>query len=899
MHRLAPLLALLTLLPAPAGARPGPSRTPARALPRATALERTDPGGTPGPGGGIESVCGTRVGGAAELVREHAARNDLEPLPTPHSIDTGGIAVLEDDGTFFYSGPGGHPVADMAAIGQSFYRTHGDDYDCLAVFLSTGLTTWLGSATSISAAYVVRNDTQGIGLDLYDIGTNFGSPARLQWMLSMNGLGLFPSDPYADISGDGFSTLDVICHEFGHRWLAYVLVDSVGTLSTALLGRAYQHWSFFFDSDSSYMEGCDWANPAPDSFYTDGIAATYGNLDLYLMGLRSKADTPSFFTINDETDYNPPGTYVPWTGPFVGLGCHARAYFWTVDNVEAANGVRVPDAASAPHNFRVAFVLVTARGTDPTSADLAKLGNLRALFPPTFATSTQGLGSIDVTLLSRAGRVVIDHVPVPDRTNPAAPVPVGARITIDPGGIPLSVDPTSPRVYYRFGTSGPFASAALGPTANPDSFGTALPPPGADGIAQYYLYAASDSSGIDATDPPAGASAPYQFAVGPDLTPPVIVHVPVAAQGEARMPVTLLARVTDNSGLDSVSVWWDLDGGPMSQVMAAPVGQDSFAVTLGAGVPHGHYLDYYFEARDSSGNVARTLNLGAGGIPLRLDVGTNWIFDFENGAGGFYDTGGDYSVRDAWHLTRESSSPSGGTAWKCGAAAPEPYPVHLDAMLYAPTILSLAPGALLQFDHHYDLEENDPTHAWDGARVEGEIYGSGNWITLVPVAGYPATFMSTAAFLPGAPCWSGSSGWRTDVLDLSPLAPGPALVRFRMLADDFVGFDGWTIDHVQMFFPSATNGVAGTPGPGFGAPWPNPARDHVSLALTLEHAGQVRWSLFDLAGRRVATLGGGAFPAGPAQLRAEIPSGLPDGLYFSRLEVPGRSPLVQRLARVR
>jgi hypothetical protein len=850
-------------------------------------------GGRPG---AVESICGTRNASAADLIREHVARTDLVlPQPTPHSIDTGGIAVLEDDGTFFYIGQRGYPIADLAAIGESFYRTHGDDYDCLAIYLSSGLSTFLGSPTAISAAYVLRNDTRGIGLDLFDVGTSFGSGSRLQWMLSMNGLDRFPSDPYADISGDSFSTLDVLCHEFGHRWLSYVLVDSLGTPSTALLGRDLQHWSFFFDSDSSYMEGCDWANPAPDSFYTDGVSATFGNLDLYLMGLRSSADTPPFFTIHDQTNYNPPGIYVPWTGPFVGLGCHARAHSWTVSDVEAANGVRVPDASTAPHAFRVAFVLVTARGTDPTAADLAKLGNLRALFPPTFAASTQGLGSIDATLLSHAGRVTIAHVPVHDRTDPGTPVPVGARVAIDPGGIPLKLDLSSLRVYYRSGTSGPFAAAPLAATASADSFGASLPPAGADGVVQYYLYAASDSVGIDATDPPAGAAAPYSFTVGPDLTSPAIVHVPISTQGDARMPVKLLARVTDNAALDSVWVWWDRDGGPMSRVPATSVGRDSFAVTLGAG--RGHYLEYYFEARDSSGNLARTLS--AGTTPLRLDVGADLDFDFENGDDGFLHGYGTYGHHDPWHLTQESSSPPGGTAWKCGSVAPSPYPDYLDAALYTPWIPVVEPGTVLSFDHHFDLEENDPAHAWDGARVEGQL-NSGPWITLYPQAGYPAMFVVSAAPYLGAPCWTGSSGgWRTDAVDLSPLAPGPARVRFRMQADEFVGYDGWTIDRLRVHFPGGSSGVGDVTGPLAGVPWPNPARDHVTLGLTLDRPAAVSWSLYDLAGRRVAVLAGGAFPVGRSQLRAEIPGALPDGLYFSRLEIPGRAPRVQRLVRIR
>src|SRR5689334_21770358 len=106
----------------------------------------------------------------------------------------------------------------------------------------------------------------------------------------MNGLQKYPSDPDASIGGgnDTFSTMDVIAHEFAHRWLAYTFVDSAGSPSPALLGRDYQHWNFFFDADSSFMEGCDWAIVRPDSFETDGVSSTFGALDQYLMGMRTR-----------------------------------------------------------------------------------------------------------------------------------------------------------------------------------------------------------------------------------------------------------------------------------------------------------------------------------------------------------------------------------------------------------------------------------------------------------------------------------------------------------------------------------------------------------------------------------------------------------------------------------
>ena len=51
------------------------------------------------------------------------------------------------------------------------------------------------------------------------------------------------------------------------------------------------------------------------------------------------------------------------------MGCRGRATWWHVSDIEAVNGPRAPDAASAPHAFRMAVVLVTARGTARGTTD--------------------------------------------------------------------------------------------------------------------------------------------------------------------------------------------------------------------------------------------------------------------------------------------------------------------------------------------------------------------------------------------------------------------------------------------------------------------------------------------------------------------------------------------------
>jgi hypothetical protein len=871
--------ALVIMLAVPAAAAPPPhvAPHPARFQPEVR----------------IGRVCGAGLQDAGALLQAHLARAASAVQPTTFSIDHDHVAVLEDDGTFFYTNKGGGVIADPTAIAQAFYRTHGDDYDHLAIYLASGLTTYLGSPTALAASFPLRNATLGIGLSAFDVGAGFGSPARLEDILSMNGLHRYLDDPWATTDADSFTALDFLGHEFGHRWLAYIFIDSAGFASNALLGRDEQHWSFFADVDGSIMEGSDWAQVAPDSFRTVGVTTGYGRLDQYLMGLRPATAIDSFFTLDAPTAFDPAGAYDRTTDPFVGLGCRAQPNRWTIDNVVAENGPRVPDAASAPHAFRCAVILVTPHGSDATAHDLAKADSIARGFERYFPVATSGLGTVRTDLDSHPGTVCFSHAPLPD-IETSAPRTVAARVFVSQGSAPTALDPVSVRVFLRSPPPGPYTPIAMTEVA-PDSFEATLPALPGGATAQYYLSAA-DTAGNTVTDPPGGAAAPFTYHVGADLTPPTVVHAPVPRQGAARMPQRLLARVTDNLGVDSVWVEASVDGAAPVGVAVSPAGRDSFAAPVGAGLAAGHWVAYRFVARDR----AAAHNQGYSNPAFdTLRVQQDWTDEFENGDDGFTHALYWFSYRDAWHLSQRESSPPGGTAWVCGRDDSLPYPPHLDANLYTPAIAGITAGTRLQFDHRYDLEEQEGTGAWDGARLEISVNG-GAWQVLTPVAGYDHEFLiNDNPFQRGTPCWSGGSGgWRTDVADLSPYAPGPVRVRFRMLADDLVGYRGWTVDRIRLIYGGSSS-VPVTAAPlELSAPWPNPARDAVHLSGALPHAGRLRWALYDVGGRSVGVLWQGAVRAGAFAITGAVPH-VRAGLYFGRVEVDGRLTAAQRIAVVK
>ncbi len=210
-------------------------------------------------------------------------------------------------------------------------------------------------------------------------------------------------------------------------------------------------------------------------------------------------------------------------------------------------------------------------------------------------------------------------------------------------------------------------------------------------------------------------------------------------------------------------------------------------------------------------------------------------------------------------------------------------------------------GTSLHFDHRYGLENRDDHFAWDGARLEISV-SNGPWQVLTPAAGYSHVFyVNSNPFQRDTPCWSGvSSGWRRETVDLSPYAPGPVRIRFRMLADDFVGGLGWLVDRVRITYPGSTTSVsAGARPAAIGLPWPNPVRGALRQSVVLARPSRGEWAMFDLGGRRVATLWRGTIGAGGFELSATVPASLPDGLYFTRLALDGREERADRVAVIR
>lgn len=271
---------------------------------------------------------------------------------------------------------------DFVALSRKFYQSHGDDFDQLVVFANARTT----NRGVFAFEFTVANEVAGIGVDIYDSSRDFGSGGRLRSIVNMDALFKYPDDPRQKFLGEN-NTLSILGQECGHRWLAYMEFRDGVTNSSELLGRDEAHWSFFFDSDASNMEGNDISDLGNGAFRTVGAVSQYGPLDQYAMGLRLPSEVPSMFFVRGANGS-------PEDPPRIGVDFRGTRKDVRIEDVVAAMGPRQPSASTAQKSFRGAFVYVVTQARE-TSEELAKLERIRSGWETYFSDSTGRRGTMN------------------------------------------------------------------------------------------------------------------------------------------------------------------------------------------------------------------------------------------------------------------------------------------------------------------------------------------------------------------------------------------------------------------------------------------------------------------------------------------------------------------------
>jgi hypothetical protein len=268
---------------------------------------------------------------------------------------------------------------DTFAVSKKFYSNHPDNYDQILLWTDQPL---------IRGAFAyelnIANEVHGIGQDIFDISTLTGSAGRLRSLVMMDWLGKYPEDPATKFLGEN-NTLSVMGQEVGHRWLAYVSFrDRTGATSGALLGRDDAHWSFFFDSDASVMEGNDIEDLGGGSFRTTDAVKRYSRLDQYMMGLIPPGSVPTFFYVE-----SPNSTHTRADAPQIGVSFTGTRRDVLIDDVIAVNGLRTPGSNDTSKIHRQAFIYIVSSGRTLDSGQVAKLDKIRTAWEAFFLQATE------------------------------------------------------------------------------------------------------------------------------------------------------------------------------------------------------------------------------------------------------------------------------------------------------------------------------------------------------------------------------------------------------------------------------------------------------------------------------------------------------------------------------
>jgi hypothetical protein len=295
------------------------------------------------------------------------------------------------------SGSGGGAIAerfaqassiDTFAVARKFYATHPDNYDQILLWTDQPLIR-----DAFAYELTLANDIRGIGQEIYNTARLAGSAGRLSSLVVMDWLGKYPEDPGQKFLGEN-TTLSVIGQEVGHRWLAYVeFRDRTGTRSKALLGRDDAHWSFFFDSDASVMEGNDIEDLGGGQFRTVDAVRRYSRLDQYMMGLIPAGSVPTFFYVE-----NPVSTKSRSDAPSIGVSFTGTRRDVLVEDIIAVNGPRIPSPADSPKVQRQAFIYIVSNGRSTDAAQVAKLDRIRDQWVTFFRLGTENRMTADTRL---------------------------------------------------------------------------------------------------------------------------------------------------------------------------------------------------------------------------------------------------------------------------------------------------------------------------------------------------------------------------------------------------------------------------------------------------------------------------------------------------------------------
>ena len=251
----------------------------------------------------------------------------------------------------------------VSSFSSSFYAYFHDDFDFLIIVYNLSTFNVVGGGLFIK----VKNEVSGIGLPMFSSDRVWGSEGALR--------GISIVEAIEDISGG------VLLHELTHEWGNSILpmVHEIGahwgfSSANGVLG-GFNIADLVDHGDGRYSAG----RFSPTGYNPGSTFAPYygfGQIELYFAGLLPPEEVPDLWVAEDGK----------WLDEYTDDGhllfTASKVRMYTIEDIIAEHGPRIPDYTHSQRDFRVATILLIDEDRplyehqlDKVSSDIAQFSH--------------------------------------------------------------------------------------------------------------------------------------------------------------------------------------------------------------------------------------------------------------------------------------------------------------------------------------------------------------------------------------------------------------------------------------------------------------------------------------------------------------------------------------------
>ncbi len=485
-------------------------------------------------------------------------------------------------------------------------------------------------------------------------------------------------------------------------------------------------------------------------------------------------------------------------------------------------------------------------------------GNDNSLMTP-FVGSAEAIhdpGEIVMGMFADMGWVYtfLTHQELNDTENEVDPITFSLQVDSDNGVMANSV-----KLIYsddNFTTTNELVMQTAG---NPTIYEAELSNPGVANISYYFTLIDVDGRTFNSHEMPLQSS--FSFSIGPDQQAPVISHEPDIEYFDGEPNPIVLATITDNVGLDTAYVEYNINGNVQMPVGLTLTTENQYQVELllQGNTNPGDEVTYKIIARDlaNTTNEATDPTTGSFTFPV-FGVVESYENNFDEPSNDFV---GEFF---------STETPSGFSSGAIHSQHPYPSPVvNTDTNFTYQLKFNISiinEGAFLKYD---DVALVEPG-------VAGSVFGISAFKDYVVVE---ASNDQGASWMPLADGYDASfnADWQTlyesnivdevseaeptdqlyvnhEILLTETFSIGDELsIRFRLFANDNASGWGWVIDNLEIQGEGEITGLRSKTKRLSLLVKPNPASNDIRLSFLQNQREPLNVSVHDLSGKAIFT----------------------------------------------